>query len=238
MARRITLQRINTEKRNSPKRGELMKSFLRYSAVSLVLLGLTAGLITAAVSKNTEKKDIVTAQLPMAAIVKKENSKLPIIVFSDYQCPACRELDPQIKKVEQQHHNDVSLTFRNYPLPQHKNAMVAAYAAEAAASQGKFLAMHDKLFASQDAWSESDNATSLFTQYARSIGADVEKFKQDMNSKRVKDKVAEDLLTGDKAGLEETPTVFLNGKAYSGKKLSNLEKVTNDAISGTSRKES
>jgi protein-disulfide isomerase len=108
---------------------------------------------------------------------------------------------------------DIKIAFRHYPLSQlHKNAELAARAAEAAAKQDKFWEMHDLLFKLQDEWAEERNVEDKFTEYAQSLELDLEQFTTDLDSKQVKDKVTSDYQSGLKLGVNSTPTFFLNGQ--------------------------
>ena len=101
--------------------------------------------------------------------------------------------------------------FKNQPLPFHQNAMPAAQASMAAHLQGKFWEMHDKLFANQQAL---DRAS--LEKYAGEIGLNVDKFKADMDSQKVKDLIAKDQADAQKAGANGTPTFLVNGRQLVG----------------------
>lgn len=103
--------------------------------------------------------------------------------------------------------------YRNFPLTSiHKNALRGAYAAESAGEQGKFWEMHNKLFEGQKEWSEAGDPQKFFDEYATALGLDSDRFKKDMDSERVKDKVAADAASAEKFEVNGTPTFFLNGK--------------------------
>ena len=105
------------------------------------------------------------------------------------------------------------VVFREFPLEMHAHAMEAALAAEAAAVQGKFWEMHDKLYTSQPAWSEATNAKFLFESYAEAIGLDVARFRADLRAPDVRRRVRADVSAGDRRGVKSTPTVLVNGLA-------------------------
>ena len=94
----------------------------------------------------------------------------------------------------------------------HKNAAEAARAAEAAGLQGKFWQMHDLLFDKQKDWKDAAPARPIFLSYARTLGLDVQKFTQDMNSTTVSNRLMVDENGGAARGVTGTPTVFLNGR--------------------------
>lgn len=143
------------------------------------------------------------------------NAPVMLIEYGDFQCPACEAYEPVLEKLEADASTTFKIVFRNYPLPQHPNALPAAYAAEAAGLQGKYWEMHDLLFNNHTDWTELSDPTSIFVGYATSIGLDVNKFKTDMTSDAVKARVQRDLDEGTKIGINYTPTFFLNGKIIS-----------------------
>jgi protein-disulfide isomerase len=134
-----------------------------------------------------------------------------LVEFGDYQCPSCGSYYPVVKQVVSEFQGKLNFVFRNFPLQQHRNAYLAARAAEAAGLQSQFWAMHDKLFENQGAWSESSTARDIFVQYAQSLGLNVDRFQTDLFSNAVKAKIDRDLNDGDQAGVNGTPTFYVNG---------------------------
>lgn len=150
------------------------------------------------------------------------SGQVEVVEFSDLQCPACRSVHEPFKTLLAKYDGRVRYTYRHFPLTTiHKNAMVAAYADEAAHLQGKFWEMTDTLFAKQTEWgdmSESD-AKLKFVEYATSLGMDEAKFTADMDSQEVKDAVSRDLVDTTRFRLSSTPTFFVNGVETSFAKL-------------------
>ena len=132
-----------------------------------------------------------------------------IYEFSDFQCPHCRLAAPYLKQVVDDSNGKVKLVFKQYPLPGHPKAREAAAATVAADKQGKFWEMHDLIFLNQDKL-----ATVNFDQYAKQIGLDVRRFKADMKSKEVQAKINEDRATGKKAGVDSTPSIYVNDRKF------------------------
>jgi len=151
-----------------------------------------------------------------------ENAKVTIVEFSDFQCPACRAAQPLVEKVMADHPNEVRLIFRHYPLTAiHKNAQLSAQAAEASRSFNKFWEMHDLLFAEQSQWSElsGKDFTAKLDEFAAKLSIDKTALTEKMNSKEIKDVVASDVVDGTKAGVDGTPTFFVNGQLTSAPQL-------------------
>jgi len=148
------------------------------------------------------------------------DKKSILIEYSDFQCPACKNAHNILKAIEASGSADFSITkkvtfvYRHFPLSQiHNKANVAAYASEAAGKQDKFWEMADLLFDNQQTWKESNNPQQEdFVNYAKELKLNLEKFKKDIDSSEVKNKVAEDLKDAEQMGISSTPTFFLNGQ--------------------------
>lgn len=142
-----------------------------------------------------------------------------LVEYSDLQCPACKSFHDVLKTFEASNSPDLAITkkttlvFRHFPLYQiHKNAYLSAYAAESAGLQNKYWEMVDVLFNKQTEWSPLSDPKEYFVTLAKSLELDVDKFKNDMDSENVKNKVQADLTEGESIGINSTPTFFLNGK--------------------------
>ena len=142
------------------------------------------------------------------------NAPVKIVEFGDYQCPACAAAEPIVKNVLAQNGESIYFVFRNFPLSTHKNSQITAKAAEASSLQGKFWEMHDILYEKQNDWANSDNPQEILDQYAQSIGLDIDKFHEDMQS--VTGIVNSDYALGNNVGVNSTPTFFINGQKYPG----------------------
>lgn len=141
-----------------------------------------------------------------------KKSKIELIEYSDFQCPACSYYHPYLKQIVEEFSGQIRFAYRHFPLSQHQNAELAAKAAEAAGKQNKFWEMHDLLFENQSMWSASNKAGDIFAALAASLNLDVNKFNADINSQEIKDKVANDLQSGLSIGVNATPTFILNGQ--------------------------
>ena len=145
----------------------------------------------------------------------KGNPSAPVTieVFNDYQCPPCNTFNEELKKIENEFKDKVRFIFRNYPLTNlHPHALAAAQAAEAAGIQGKFFEMVGFLYRKQKKWSISEDAEKLFVSFAQKLGLDAERFKNDMKSKAVAERIALDIERANSLHATGTPEVFLNGE--------------------------
>lgn len=142
----------------------------------------------------------------------KNSAPLELVEYGDYQCPHCGHAYPIIKNVQLNLGDDLKFVFRNFPLSEiHPDAFNAAVAAEAAGLQQKFWEMHDIIFENQ----QELDFVSLFL-YAKKIGLDLERFKNDIQKNTLITKVEQDFESGVRSGVNGTPSFFINGKKYNG----------------------
>ena len=146
--------------------------------------------------------------------ISTDSARLTVVEFADLQCPACKMAQPGIKQALADFPGQVNFVFRHYPLPMHKNAQAAAKAMEAAGLQGKAWEMHDKIFAAQEEWAESNNPVDYFKKYAAELGMDGEKLAADMNTSEINDKIYRDIADGNTSGVNSTPTFFFNNELH------------------------
>ncbi|MFA6006620.1 MAG: thioredoxin domain-containing protein [Candidatus Paceibacterota bacterium] len=153
---------------------------------------------------------------------------LTLVEYSDFQCPACGAYYPVVQKLKAEYATSTRFVYRHFPLPQHLDAKYGAYAAEAAGKQGKFFEMHDMLFEKQTEWGidtkvllgDPEELTPAMEavlmpkllSYAQKLGLDIDKFKADIVSKEIKDKIDTAIADGRTLDIPATPTFFLNGK--------------------------
>lgn len=154
---------------------------------------------------------------------KVEGDEVTLVEFLDFQCPACASYYTNItKKLEQDYQGRITFVTRNFPLEVHPLAVPAARAAEAAAKQGKHAGMYHALYDNFDRWavdgqstsSDVGRATAEFEEYATSLGLDLERFRADTASPEVQAVIDRDVADGTKAGVDSTPTFFLNGEEF------------------------
>jgi len=144
-----------------------------------------------------------------------------IVEFSEFQCPYCERVLPTMEKIEQEYGDKVSIVFRDYPLPMHKEAPKAAEAGHCANEQGKFWEMHDKLFANMRALQ-----LDQLKGYAGELGLDQAKFDECLDSGRHAGTVEASTKAGAAAGVRGTPAFFVNGQFINGAQpFENFKKI-------------
>lgn len=196
----------------------MKNKIILWSIIVLVIIGSVFGIIKLASKSQVSDSGSDTSALTISAINDNENIKgnknatTTLIEYSDFQCPACGSYYPIVKKISEDMGEQVQFAYRHFPLPQHKNAKLAATVAEAAGKQGKFWEMHDLIFQNQSDWSEEKNASAIFAKYAQELNLDLARFQTDIASEEIKAKIENDSQSGVKAGVNSTPSFFLNGK--------------------------
>jgi protein-disulfide isomerase len=154
-----------------------------------------------------------TVNIAGAPALGPEQAPVTIVEFSDYQCPFCGRVEATLKQVREKYPDRVRIVFKHLPLDIHSKALAAHAAAEAAARQGKFWEMHDKIFANQAAMSPEK-----YAEWARELGLDMARFERDRASAEVKARIAADKREAAQLGATGTPSFFINGKYSSGAK--------------------
>jgi protein-disulfide isomerase len=180
-----------------------------------------------AATKSAEAGDFERFRVPLEGPSKgPATAKVNIVEFSDFQCPFCSRVVPTLAQIEKEYPNDVRIFFRHNPLPFHPNAPLAAEAGVAAAQQGKFWEMHDKMFANQQNILRPD-----LEKYAGEIGLDVGKFKTALDSGAGKAKVQQDLAAATQIGVQGTPNFYVNGRNIQGAQpYDEFKKIIDDEI--------
>ena len=136
-----------------------------------------------------------------------------IVEYGDYECPYSRKAFRQIEGVESELGDGVRFAFRHFPLTDiHPHAFAASAAAEAAALQGRFWEMHERLFHRQHALEDDD-----LRGYAAELGLDLERFDADRASAGVRARIGRDIESGLATGeVLGTPTLFIDGVVHRG----------------------
>lgn len=201
---------------NKAQKASSMKKFGMWVLGGVVVLLCVWGLYALVTAPGPSQQDL-SATMP--ALTANEiskgpaNSKATLVEYADFQCPACKAYYPLVKQLNTEFAGKLHYVYRFFPLTAiHKNAMVSAEAGFAANKQGKFFEMEDLLFTKQQDWENSDDAQSIFVTYAQQLGMNTTQFVADMKDKATADFIQKQEDAGTNAGVNATPTFFLNGK--------------------------
>jgi Na+/H+ antiporter NhaA len=141
-----------------------------------------------------------------------EDAPVTLLEYGDYECPYCGQAEAVIRELLVSFGDDLRYAWRLLPLNDvHPHAQMAAEAAEAAAAQGAFWEMHDKLLEHQDELRPSD-----LRRYAEELGLDVDRFIDELRRRVHAARIAEDVATADASGVAGTPSFFINGRRHQG----------------------
>jgi protein-disulfide isomerase len=143
---------------------------------------------------------------------KGDDCPITIVEYSEFQCPFCVRVLPDVKRVLKEYKGKIRWIVRDFPLSFHDRARPAAIAAHCAGEQGKYWNMYGKLFENQRKLGDPELKT-----YAKKIGLNTSKFdKCQKNSKAVEKVIDKNFQSGSALGVTGTPAFFINGRRLSG----------------------
>jgi protein-disulfide isomerase len=149
-----------------------------------------------------------------------------IIEASDFQCPHCARAVRTMKQIRKAYPKQVRLVFMHNPLPSHRDARLAAVAAQAAKKQGKFWPYHELLFKNPKQLKKPH-----LIKYAKKVGMNVAKFKKDLANKRLHLQVRQDQQQLKRVGARSTPSFFINGRyVRGGRSFAQFKKIIDQEI--------
>ena len=141
-----------------------------------------------------------------------DTAAITLVQYGDYECPYTRRSTWVVQAIQQVLGEQLRFVYRNFPLIEiHSHALHAALAAEAAAVQGKFWELHDYIFHHQHTLEDADLAG-----FAEAVGLDVQRYVRDMTGKATLVRIEEDVESGERSGVQGTPTFFINEILYRG----------------------
>ncbi len=187
---------------------------ITFSIAGAVIVAVIALMILSpksTVGPTVTNVDLVSTATHMTGL---KNAKVTLVEFGDYECPACAAINPSLEALIASYKNNpnFNFVFRNYPLPQHNNAMIAAEAAEAAGAQGKFWEMKALLYERQGEWAESTTPIDSFIKYATELKLNTTQFKSAVENKKYENIITSDRSLGESIRVSWTPTFYINGE--------------------------
>jgi protein-disulfide isomerase len=180
----------------------------RYVA-ALVSDGAPETFILEDFDKKYKAPEVKTIDLANAPKIGNDDAPIKMVEFFDYACPACQAIKPKLDQALSDRVGQVVIYYRMFPLAAHVNSKSAAQAALAAQAQGKFREMNEMLYAKSPAHKRED-----VVGFAKILGLDAAKFEADYNAAAAR--VEADIQMGESLGVSSTPTLYFNGRVYSG----------------------
>jgi protein-disulfide isomerase len=139
------------------------------------------------------------------------DGRVTLVEYGDFQCPYCGDAYPVVRQLLAEL-TWLRFVFRHMPLPDlHPRSPAAAEAAEAAAAQGRFWEMHDRLFEHQHQLSDEE-----LRDHGVAVGLDMERYDLDLREGVHKARIDEDFASGTGSGAPSTPQFFVNGAIHLG----------------------
>lgn len=212
---------------------------------AIIVVAIVGGMIYISTQNRLNVSDINNDQLNTIIGAESRNGdiadheigskspKVTIIEYADYQCPGCSAAAPKAKALAEKYKDHVRLIFRNFPIASsHPNARAAAAVAEAAGLQGKFWEMNELLYVNQDAWKNANitERDNIFKSYVEQLKLNINQYKTDVASNRVKNKIDFDMALGRKHGVAATPTFYVNGKNTEMDSSGSIESSVKEAL--------
>jgi predicted DsbA family dithiol-disulfide isomerase len=181
---------------------------------------------------------LITPESPVFSIstldqpsLGKADAPVTIVAFTDYQCPSCAAMHPELERLVKEYGDKVRLVTRDFPLSQHTEAFKAAEAAEAARDQGKYWEYIQILLHNQSALT-----VDKLKGYASELALDRTRFDSALDSGKFAESVQRDIEDGMKLGINGTPTIFINGRRVSAKGYNELKAVVDAAFKAATMK--
>lgn len=203
------------------------RDFLLPASILVAALLIAGAVIYSAGSKNASQPAAVIETVGVKdlsdddVILGDPKAPVTIVEFGDYQCPFCGrffQTTEQELRSEYIKSGKVKMIYRDFAFlgPESQSA---ALASQCAAEQGKFWAYHDKIFEAEiaDGKEHNGNLSNAFLKsLASSLGLDSAEFNSCLDSQKYKDEIQKDYNDGLAAGVQGTPTTFVNGELVSG----------------------
>jgi protein-disulfide isomerase len=184
------------------------------AVVTVVILAVFGVLVVREVVGQPEP---VTGDNRSAIAVRADSHRLDtataddavtLVEFLDFECPSCRAAQPFVDQLREKYAGRVTFVVRYFPLDIHPHAQEAAHAVEAAARQGAFEKMSDRMFQTQEQWAGAQTSQAALFR----LGLDLATYDVDVDSDEVAARVQDDVDDGLTLGVGGTPTFVLDGK--------------------------
>ncbi|MBU3983384.1 MAG: thioredoxin domain-containing protein [Proteobacteria bacterium] len=175
--------------------------------------------------------DINTEGSPFRGLAK---ATVTIVLFTDFECPYCSKVSPLLEQTLEKNPDTIKVILKNMPLAMHQFADPAARAALAAGEQGKYWEFHDALFA-LPALNIALNDKAI-EDIAVKLGLKMDRFKSDMASPKIRQKVDQDIMDAQKAGVTGTPAIFVNGHPLRERTIEAIQQKIDAALGKPAKK--
>ncbi|MBL8951648.1 MAG: thioredoxin domain-containing protein [Myxococcaceae bacterium] len=153
-----------------------------------------------------------------------KDAKVTVVEFADFECPYCNAARPMMSELAKR--PGVRVCYAAFPLSAHPNSVPAGQAALFARDAGKFWQMHDLLFENQMGLSEA-----AIKGFAKQLGLDADALGKAMAAGKYKDELEATKEAGKNAGVDSTPSVYVNGRKLTlGISMDSLSATVDDEL--------
>lgn len=222
------------EKAKTEARNAKVKKYSIWAAAVLIIGLVILGLVWFVNSPSSSSdQNLTIAPVSKRDITNNESKgKVTLVEYADFQCPACAAYHPIVNQLLIDFKGKIYYVYRMFPLTNiHPNSHISAQAAYAALKQNKFFEMSDLLFTKQTEWAGLQDPTPAFTDYAKLLKLNADKFKNDMNSDEAKKYVNDSEQLALSEGINSTPTFFINGvKVQNPQSYDDFKKLINNEL--------
>jgi protein-disulfide isomerase len=213
----------------------MSKKFITESPKINFFFGLLVGIAVVAlvgfsllaITNDSEKKVVKTGEEQVAGeqqvaevsleinendhVLGNRNASVKVFEFSDFQCPYCSMFHEVMHQIADEYGDQIAWVYKQFPIASHPLGMPGSMATECAGEQGKFWEMADEIFNNQETLSQDS-----FETFAEELGLDVNQFNSCVADEKYYDKIVSDYNLGIDAGVQGTPTNFINGQMIPG----------------------
>lgn len=184
----------------------------------LLVIGLLLTSVQVAVplllTKTPQRPDVQPIQHPRSR--GPVSAPVQVLEFSNFACPSCKAVQGDLKKLLDLYGDRLFYTFRHFPKFDDSQSVYAHIAAECASEQSAFWPYYDKLFAEQPVWHSRLAQKSLFTDYARALGLDVDRFEACVRDEGTFKRIWDECDQGEARGVTHTPTFLVGDRLFVG----------------------
>lgn len=173
--------------------------------VASLFVGLTAW------APRPERDERIQVPIEQSPSLGSVDAPITIIEFTDFQCPFCKMVQSELKKVKQHYPGKVRIVFKNFPLQIHQKARQAHLAALCADEQGKFWGYRDVLFDNQKTFGRDQ-----FIRHAEALGLNRKPFEKCLDLETYASRIDEDIQQALAAGIGGVPAFLINGRLLLG----------------------
>jgi len=217
--------------RRRPSRAKI----IFWSALGLVVIGLVVGVLVSRGAAPAGAPDDAGQLVRENSRVLSQapNEKAVLVEFLDFECEACAAAYPFAEDLRAEYSDTVTFVHRYFPLPGHPNSMTAAVAVEAAAQQGAYGPMYQKMFETQAEWSHTqEDQSAVFRGYAQQLGLDMAAYDAAVADPATQERIQLDVADGIALGVSGTPTFYLDGQPLDPATLEEFTAAVDEASRG------